>query len=555
MTAPKKERTLEAELRKPWKWLAILLGLACLALGLAWVSNGFNRLSGASSFLWLLLISAGILALGWRLMSSEKPPRWLLFLMVGAAVLRLAAGTFWFVALPVWGHGTPAERAGYVMGDAASRDQAAWKLASSNRPLWAAFQDNRKVDQYGGLLFLSALVYRYLGSQAHQPLLLVVLAAACSALVVLLGWALARQVWGATVAAITAWGLCLYPEAVLLGSSQMREAFTIPLAAAAFYGLLRYNRDRSRTSLAWIFIPFLLAFFFSTLTAVLLVGSLGLVALVVVKPFSSKQLHNRWFWLILILLVILALAGLWLALREVTPERITNPIAMLSWWLHKSARLQAYISEHASGWMQKIFDEAPQWLHLPFLLAYGVVQPFLPAALVAGSEALIWRWIAVWRALGWTALLAFLAFAPVFALRQRSKRALVGIITLVIWLIILVAAFRGGSDMWDNPRYRAILASLQIALASAIWVEESQSRDPWLRRALLATGAVLVWFLPWYLQRYYSIGWPVTDPFRTLGLGLATASLLILADWARWGRPDGSVPTAPPGRLEDNLHE
>jgi len=228
---------------------------------------------------------------------------------------------------------------------------------------------------------------------------------------------------------------------------------------------------------------------------------------------------------------------------------------MLSWWLRKSAQLQAYVSEHASGWMQKIFDETPQWLQLPFLLAYGVVQPFLPAALAAGSEAPIWRWIAVWRALGWTVLLAFLAFAPVFALRMRSKRALVGIITLVVWLIILVASFRGGSDMWDNPRYRAIFASLEITLAALIWVEVSRSRDPWFRRALLAAAAILAWFLPWYLQRYYTIGWPVTDPFRTLGLGLATAVLLVLADWAIWSKPNGLTPTAPPGLREENIHE
>jgi hypothetical protein len=99
--------------------------------------------------------------------------------------------------------------------------------------------------------------------------------------------------------------------------------------------------------------------------------------------------------------------------------------------------------------------------------------------------------------------------------------------------VILVAAFRGGSDLWDNPRYRAIFASLQVALAAQIWVEEGRTRDPGLKRALLMAVAILAWFFPWYLQRYYSIGWPVTDPFRILGAGIFSGVLLVVADWVR----------------------
>ncbi len=87
-------------------------------------------------------------------------------------------------------------RAGYVMGDAARRDIVAWKLGHSKNPLSSAFENNRSVDQYGGMLFLSVIIYRYFGSLYHQPLLMVVLAAACSALTVLFGWAFARRDMG-----------------------------------------------------------------------------------------------------------------------------------------------------------------------------------------------------------------------------------------------------------------------------------------------------------------------------------------------------------------------
>ncbi len=187
--------------------------------------------------------------------------------------------------------------------------------------------------------------------------------------------------------------------------------------------------------------------------------------------------------------------------------------------------------------MQKIFDFTPEWTHLPMLVAYGVVQPFLPAALIAGSEAPIWRFVAVWRSLGWTLLLAFLVYAPFHAFRRKEGQNLIRAFALAVWVVILVAAFRGGSDMWDNPRYRAIFAGIQVALSARIWVEIQQSRDPWLRRALLLAGAILVWFLPWYLQRYYSIGWPVNNPFIILALGITTGALLILVDWYRTTRP------------------
>lgn len=469
----------------------------------------------------------------WRLMRSEKPPAWVLYMVLGAALLRFAVGVFWTVALPAWGHGTPAEINGYVMGDAAGRDQAAWRLARSDESLQRAFQDNRKVDQYGGLLFISAIIYRYLGGAVHQPLLPVVLGATCSALTVLFVWAFARRVWDDTAATVGAWLAFLYPEAILLGSSQMREAFTIPFAAAAFYGLARYRDDRSISSVLWVLIPCLLTFFLSSLSAVLLLGCLALAALGMLKIGSKNIYQHRWFWLALLLLVVVGLAGLYVALREVVPPRITNPIAMLNWWLHKSASFQAYTSRHASGWMQKIFNFTPEWSHLPMLLAYGVVQPFLPAALVASSQAPVWRAVAIWRAAGWTLLLGFLAYAPFHALRKGEKRSLVRVFTLVVWLVILVAAYRGGSDMWDNPRYRAIFIGLQAALAARIIVEENRARDPWLRRSLLCAAAILAWFLPWYLQRYYTVGWTVTDPFRILLLGCATGVLLLLADWAR----------------------
>jgi hypothetical protein len=142
-----------------WFRLFILALLTLiLSLSLAWVSTGFQSLEGWGSFLAVLLIGAGMLWLAWRLLQSEKLPAWLGGLAVAAALLRLALGVAWSVALPIGGYNSEAEIGGYVMADAHERDQAAWELARSDKPLLRSFQGYRKADQYGGLLFSAQLL-------------------------------------------------------------------------------------------------------------------------------------------------------------------------------------------------------------------------------------------------------------------------------------------------------------------------------------------------------------------------------------------------------------
>jgi hypothetical protein len=464
------------------------------------------------------------------------------YALVTAVLLRLAVGVFWYRTLPVWGHGSPAEKGGYVMIDASERDKSAWKLARSSQPLWSAIGNNRLSDQYGGFLFISASVYRYLGSSTHQPLLIVVLAAAFSSLAVLFTWAFARRAWGEPAAKLSAWGLALYPEAVLLGSSQMREAFTITLTVAAFYGFMRYIHNRSTANLAWLGLPVLLYVPFSPPFAALLVILLAIMAIASWDAQIRSVFKQRRTWLIAGVLATLILMGLWLTLRRFTPPNITNPLAMLGWWLRKSSQLQAFLSKHASGWIQKVFRTTPLWTHLPLLVLYGVVQPFLPAALVATSHSPIWPWIVTWRSTGWMLLLAFLIYATVIAWQRKPERNLARALTLVVWISVLTASLRAGADLWDNPRYRATFAGLQIALAAWAWVEHRRRPDPWLRRAMVGFAVTLFWFLPWYLRRYTAFEWPVSDPFKTLGLGLATAFLFSLWDWTKFEKK----PVLPP---------
>ncbi len=489
-----------------WYGLGSGVLLVCLAFLLAWCSSGFEYLNGWLSNLAVLAFGAGFLLFSWHLLKRDRSlhlPGWLGWAWLIAVLVRLSAGIFWFIALPRWGYGSAAEQAGYVMGDAFVRDTAAWELARSRQPLWLAFSDYRLADQYGGLLFLSALVYRYLGGEAHQPLQMVVLAASFSSLVVVFGWAFAQRAWGKEVAKVTAWLLVFYPEAILLGSSQMREAFLMSLGMAMFYGILRYTQDRSRVGFAWLVLAIVLSIPLSPPITAFLLGTL-----VVMMFFLGDRgfLRQRRLWLVLGGLIVLAISGLWMAWGRIAPPGITNPLMLIGWWLKETAKWQAHLTERASGWFQKLFRSTPSWSHLPILVAYGVVQPFLPAAVIADGASL-WRGIAIWRALGWTAWLPFLLYAPWRVFEKRERRALAAALCVIVWLVILIASLRSGGDQWDNPRYRVTFVGLQAALVAWVRVERRGWKDPWLQRVIVMVCLVFLWFLPWYLRRYTSFSW------------------------------------------------
>src|SRR3990172_134783 len=65
----------------------------------------------------------------------------------------------------------------------------------------------------------------------------------------------------------------------------------------------------------------------------------------------------------------------------------------------------------ASGWIQDIFGRTPEWAHVPLATLYGMVQPFLPAALMDNSGVVLMRVVMVLRAVGWFAVLPILLYA------------------------------------------------------------------------------------------------------------------------------------------------
>ena len=494
--------------------LAVILGIAFL---LAWISSGYTGFADWESFVLAELLSVAVGVAAFNIFSRESIPGWMAWLVVGAAVLRLGLGIFWVVVLPVWGYPNEIQQAGYVMFDPFQRDGAAWDLAVSGEPLLSAFSGYSSHDQYGGLLFLSAWLYRFIGGETHIPLLVVVLTSGISALGVLFAWGFTRRLWGETAASVASWSLAVYPEAVLLGSSQMREAFTIPLGAAIAFLLLRHWQEKRWSDLLVIFLLAGITAAISWAYLVLLGVILILLLLGLVLERYAPLRLSAWHWI--------GIAGLGGA--------VLTAVRYLWRILLQMSDFQGHLTHSASGVLQAVYSRLPEILHTPFMVGYGVVRPLLPAALVEEGESILWRSSAIIRSIGWTILLAFLVLVTIQIVRKRLWLKPVGLLMWGNWLMVLVASYRAGGDMWDNPRYRAGFIIFQLALVGWVVWQQRLKPDPLMRRVAVLVLIELVWMITWYLPRYIDVPWNAGRIENRLIIGLVIGALYWIWDWQR----------------------
>lgn len=469
---------------------------------------------GLISFASLSLIVFSVLIWIWRQAGGGKHLFWI---MAAAFLLRFLLGVLLTWGLPRFGYDQEVQNSGYLYADAFTRDGYAWQLASSGESLFKAFGDEFMADQYGGLLALSALVYRIFSSGAHRPLLMVLISAGAAAAGIPFLWHAIKRLLESKTAWISAWILALFPESLILGASQMREPLLISLFSISFWSMLRIL-DRH---VNWKTI----------LGAVIGVLGLLLISFRMAIPIFA-------------VLIIWA----WIELRSTQPHKINKvlsaliiligvaAITALSWqWLRSAMHwdlLQTYV---ASGWIQYLFESLPVWMRSPFIIIYGIFQPLLPAA-IADPAPWIWRTIGILRGVGWYAVLPLLAYASlrVWKIENPTKKRVMILLILAIWGWVVLASIRAGGDQWDNPRYRTIfLPWMSMAAAWAVmWSKEKI--DPWLKRILLVEGIFLLIFSQWYLSRYYN--WFAKLPFGwMLALIVFLSVAVVVGGWI-WDR-------------------
>lgn len=475
----------------PWVGGALVVGVVTAVLDPAGASGlvGYLILSG---------ISAGFCWLAWRKVAARDAPRTLALILLVALGVRLGIGIALARALPIYGYpDAEGQRDPYVFQDARLRDEDAWALGRSEQPLSRAFVRPQESDQYGGLLFLSAAIYRYLSGGIHRPLLVVLPAATVGALAALFTWAFASMTFGGRAGLIAAWVVALYPDAVLLGASQMREPFVICGMALALYGYARQRAGASRAGWAAVLLA---------VTAVLPISppyALVILGVVALAWIWQGGLRPGWAAIGLVGLAAVALgltALAWSGVQGLYPESLLD---LLSEWLRHGAGFQLSLLEQGSGLVQKLFELTPDWMHLPMATFYGLVRPLLPAALADRTGAVLWQIVEIWRSLGWFALLPILVYAPLAAASVKEHRGMALYVSLVFWVAAVIASFRAAGDDWDNPRYRAIFVPLMGTLAGWAWLHARWAGSRWLGRSYVGVGGATLIFLHWYIGRYY----------------------------------------------------
>ncbi|MDF1499280.1 MAG: hypothetical protein P1P76_02280 [Anaerolineales bacterium] len=510
-----------------------LLGAALLGLLLPFADGHGLTFRAWSAYFTLSAPSIVVFLIVWSaLRKNLNAPTWLVAVVFTAWLLRLGVGFALNRALPDYGNGEKAERAeraGYVYWDAYKRDTDAYDRARGDLPLIAAFTDPKVSDQYGGMIFTSAWIYRYLDTGQHRPTLPVTLFSALGALSVLFTWGFARNVFDERVAGMAAWVVALYPEAVLLSASQMREPFLMTGFAMGLFGYSQLRSEREKSGSFWLAI--------SALMLILPISPPFLVPFILMLLglwFWETRRLPKAFWIVAPLIALLLLAaGIFVAQSWAGLEAIGGtPIQVITSWLDNlTAQWRVTQVASQSDWMDTITDFLPGSLQVPFLVLFGLVQPFLPAALAAPG-APVWKALAIWRSLGWFAMLPLLIFATFWSLRRDVWKSTTFLLVLFIWMSALFASYRAPGYQWDNPRYRAVLISIQAVIIAWGWVAAKRSNTRLLRHVLILFGGSTLIFTYWYLGRY--TGLPEIGLLTNFGLIAGFAIIYIVAVYARY---------------------
>ncbi len=425
-----------------------------------------------------------------------------------AFILRSGVGIFFTEALPIFGYAEKAQQAGYLFADAYQRDTQAWELAASGGSILSAFQgDTFFSDQYGGLLALSAVVYRIFSPAVHFKVNILLLVAFMSTLTIPFVWKALRdkpiRVQKSAVLLIA-----FYPDIILYSASQMREGLILGLSAILFYVVNQRSIKSFKTLLIAGFVMVGLVLI-NLKVGVFIIFAMAVWYLLFNQNETLFIKKNRWA------LILFSVGVIGVGLISVQ-------------WLASSSQWDSALLVMESGWIETIIHKIGVRYRMPFATVYGFLRPLLPAAIIETSIP-IWKVTAIVRAVSWYALMPILLYGFVYALRTLKAdkgRNLIVWILIMVW--ILLSSLRAGGDQWDNPRYR-----INLFVLIAVYLAETidyliEHRDHWFTRIGIAIVVFLSFFFYWYINRYIGT-FAQIDFYLMIGLILISFAILFVS--------------------------
>jgi hypothetical protein len=401
--------------------------------------------------------------------------------------LRLGLGLLTTENLINWGYDQEPYQSGYLFKDAYSRDNQAWDLAISDQPILAAFSNDFFADQYGGLLALSSLIYRFFTPDAHFQMNIIFLVTMINVIGILfLALGLKeknKEIVLSTSSKIIILIFSLYPDAILFSASQMREPILLGISACLFWIIHKQEiKIWDRYVLFSLFSIFILLI--SLKIGVFIIFSFLIWMLFQPYRKQIKFLNTKIIILPVVVIVIIAL--------------------FFSYnWILEAGKWDALLLERNSGFVQYIVSIIGTRYRLLFASIYGLFQPVLPAALIEPSK-LFWKILNSLRALGWYLLLPILVYGIIYFFRENEK--IKKFEYLIIWSFsvfwIMLSSIRAGGDMWDNPRYRLGFLIFITYVIGVAFYQGWKTKDHWLARFFIAELVFVLFFLQWYISRY-----------------------------------------------------
>jgi hypothetical protein len=457
--------------------LAILIGIL-LGVTLSLLSPGNFWLGCLGIGTLGMLIAFGTIRVGCGLGADRA----MVILMLATFIVRMVMGIFLYKGLPVMGFNNPVSKAGYVFSDAHDRDQAAYQIATSGGLLKQDLSKFRAADQYGGLLALSAVIYQVFSSDVQRPLIMVMVSAFAMTLGLAFLFSTVTKKWGRKLALAACWVFALYPDGILLGSSQMREPILIGLTCLLFWISLRWKERPIRVLVFALLVTAITCLFSAPAGGTAFVVVAGIVFFEWLEEQHNRNTRRIGITTFVVFLGLAAVAG-WM-------------------WLKGGLNYEYYLTESGSGWITAMLQQYGTRIRIPFITFYGLTQPLLPAALIDPSIPL-WKGIAIFRALGWYAILPFFlyGFFAVFKSNKTEHKSLLIFLSLAFSAWVLISSLRGGGDQWDNPRYRATFLPWLAILTGWVWQRIRSQKSPWFWRILCIEIVFVLFFLYWYFNK------------------------------------------------------